>query len=57
MSKKQARKMLAEAKPGCTVKEFLKACSSFSFWFDDILGTEYEEIFYILSGQEAPDEC
>ena len=37
MSKKQARKMLAEAKPGTTVKEFLRACLDKHKLLNDII--------------------
>ena len=34
MSKKQARRLIATEKPGCTVKEFLEMCNDLGFWFD-----------------------
>lgn len=49
MSKRQARKMLPDIKNGLTVKEFLRLCGDMGFWFDDVLGTELEIIFWILT--------
>lgn len=47
MSKKQARRYLQELKPGCTVKEFLNSID-LETWFDEIIGTELETVFYAL---------
>lgn len=52
MSKKAARRMLASIKPGLTAKEFLAMCADFGTWFDEIQGTDLEEIYYILAPQE-----
>ena len=52
MSKKSARRMLQDLKHGTTVKEFLSFCSDMGNWFDDVQGTELEEIYYALTGEE-----
>lgn len=52
MSKKAARKYLQSIKKGCTVKEFLNSIDM-GAWFDDIIGTDLELVFYTLCPQSA----
>lgn len=52
MSKRRARRLIAEAKHGCTVKEFLTLCADMGHWFDDIQGTELAEAEAVLSRKE-----
>lgn len=50
MSKKQARRQLAQIKPGCTVKEFLTLCADMGFWFDTVSDfPEMQDIYYTLT--------
>ena len=53
MSKKTARKYLQSIKKGCTVKEFLNMCGCMGAWFDEIIGTDLELVFYTLCPQSA----
>ena len=48
--KKWARRKIAEAKHGCTVKEFRRLCCDMGTWFDEISGTELEIAAIILFG-------
>lgn len=50
MSKRWARRKIAEAKHGCTVAEFLKLCCDMGHWFDHIQGTDLELAALILFG-------
>ena len=52
-SKKAARRYLQSMKKGCTVKEFLTMCGCMGVWYDEILGTELEYIFYTLCPNSA----
>lgn len=55
MSKRQARKMIAAGKPGCTVKEFLAICKSHTGFSDYISGTEYEYCYYALASLDMEE--
>lgn len=57
MSKKAARKYLQSLKKGCTVKEFLKMCGCMGVWFDEIIGTDLEYVFYTLCPNSALTEA
>lgn len=48
MSKKEARRIIASSKHGCTVKEFLLLCNDMGFWFDEIQNTVFETVYYTL---------
>lgn len=52
MSKKTARKILQSMKKGCTVKEFLNSIDM-GAWFDEIIGTDLELVFYTLCPDSA----
>lgn len=47
MSKKEARIYIQNMKHGCTVKEFINSID-LETWFDEIIGTELETVFYAL---------
>lgn len=46
--KKWARRLIASAKPGCTVKEFKSMWGDMGYWFDTIQGTDLELASIIL---------
>jgi hypothetical protein len=52
MSKKAARKWIQEQKKGSTVKEFLALCNDMGFWFQEVIGTEAEEVYNALTRKE-----
>lgn len=52
MSKKEAKRYLQTLKKGCTVKEFLNSIDM-GAWFDEIIGTDLELVFYTLCPQSA----
>jgi hypothetical protein len=52
MSKKAARRYLQAMKPGTTVKEFLNSIDM-ETWFDEIIGTELEFVFYALCPESS----
>lgn len=52
MSKKAARKWIQEQKKGSTVKEFLTLCNDMGFWFQEVIGTEAEEVYNTLTREE-----
>lgn len=56
MSKKAARKYLQSIKKGCTVKEFLNSIDM-GAWFDEIIGTDLELVFYALYPNSALTEA
>lgn len=53
MSKKEARRIIASLKPGCTVKEFLYYCEDMGEWFDLILDQDLTPIYEALTREEA----
>ena len=56
MSKKAARKYLQSLKNGLTVKEFLNSIDM-GAWFDEIIGTDLELVFYTLCPDSALTEA
>lgn len=52
MSKKAARRYLQAMKPGTTVKEFLNSIDM-ETWFDEIIGTDLEAVFYALCPESS----
>lgn len=48
MSKRQARKTIQALKHGCTVAEFLRCCEDMGAWFDEIIETDTDIIYYAL---------
>lgn len=56
MSKKTARKYLQSIKKGCTVKEFLNMCGCMGIWFDEIIGTDLETVYYTLCPQSENND-
>ena len=46
--KKWARRIIAERKKGCTVKEFKRMCLDINRYFDEIQGTDLETAALIL---------
>lgn len=53
MSKKEARRIIASLKPGCTVKEFLYYCEDMGEWFDLILDQDLTPVYEALTRKES----
>ena len=56
MSKKTARRIIQSMKKGCTAKEFLNSIDM-GTWFDEIIGTDLELVFYALCPDSALTEA
>lgn len=56
MSKKTARRIIQSMKKGCTVKEFINSIDM-GAWFDEIIGTDLEYVFYTLCPNSALTEA
>ena len=53
MSKKEARRIIASLKPGCTVKEFLYYCEDMGEWFDLIIDQDLTPVYEALTREET----